>query len=225
MLKEGQAKRARDKLALSGAGAPATVAAVTASPVPAISAVHAVPNAHAATAAATALAATTANVATLASAATTAAAAAASSAVSAAAAAATAMAAAAASRNTAPVRVAPAARAGPLVLRTQGLKSRSVYKQYKRFDTMTKATATPAPARVLWTRPLSPEPLWTKGAQELFNIENAKNMAKMQAARNQDIKRGVKFMCFAIAVLTFNDVVLFWLNCHISPRRMIAMIG
>ena len=49
-------------------------------------------------------------------------------------------------------------------------------------------------------------------------------MAVLQAARNQDIRRGVKYVCFMAIILTVMDVLLFWLNLHISPRRMIAML-
>jgi len=69
-----------------------------------------------------------------------------------------------------------------------------------------------------------PPPLFTKGMQQLYLAQNKENMAVLQAARNKDIRRGVKFVCFMAVILTVMDVLLFWLNLHISPRRMVAML-
>jgi len=59
---------------------------------------------------------------------------------------------------------------------------------------------------------------------ELYLVQNKENMAVLQAARNKDIRRDVKFVCSNAVILTVIDVLLFWLNLHISPRRMIAML-
>jgi len=59
---------------------------------------------------------------------------------------------------------------------------------------------------------------------QVYLERQRENMAVLQAARNQDIRRGVKYVCFMAIILTVMDVLLFWLNLHISPRRMIAML-